>query len=204
MKSPTNLLRIALTSLLIFGGCVQRDTTIIYRKLIARTFTTTGITVQNGAAFKQDDVFFTALLPYNTLASDFQWGNAAYAFQPPTGYTRLAEKAADIKVITLNDFNDTYKAGSNLADICTFYETQSPYSSDDVYASPVVSTARSKQDVINSINTELGEYANAIERFAFTINAKGNTNTPQRFAIILITDKYCALADTTVTINFKP
>lgn len=207
MKPPSNLLRIAFTSLLIFGACTTRDTTVIYQKLIARTYTTNGTTVQNGATFRQDDVFFTALIPYTTLASDFQWGSTAYAFQPSEGNTKLAEQVADIKVITLNDFNDTYKAGSNLADDCTYYDTQHMYYADDVYMPFADSTARTKQatiDMINASATGGNRFINIVQRFAFRIKSKGYVNKPQRFAIILISDKYTALADTTVTLNFKP
>lgn len=204
MKTPTNLLRIALTSLLLFGGCVSRDTTIIYQKLIARVYTNTGITVQEGATFKQDDLFFTAMLPYKELACNYQWGSSAYAFQPGDGNMKLAEKAADIKIIALNDYNDTYKAGSNLADECTFYETQSPYDAQDVFSYPVESTARSKKAVIDAINQELSIYGQIIQRFAFRIKAKSHNNKPQRFAIVLVTDKYSALTDTTVRFSFKP
>lgn len=207
MKSPTNLLRVAFTSLLLFGGCVQKDTIIIYQKLIARTYTTNGTTVQKGVTFRQDDVFFTALIPYTTLASNFQWGSTAYAFQPAEGYTRLAEHIADIKVITLNDYNDSYKAGSNLADDCTYYDTQSMYRADDIYMPYADSTARTKQAAIDLINTSAAggnSFINIIQRFAFRIKPKGYVNKPQRFAIILISDKYTALADTTVTFNFKP
>lgn len=207
MKSPTNLLRVAFTSLLLFGGCVQKDTIIIYQKLIARTYTTNGTTVQKGVTFRQDDVFFTALIPYTTLASNFQWGSTAYAFQPAEGYTRLAEHIADIKVITLNDFNDTYKAGSNLADDCTYYDTQSMYYADDMYMPYADSTARTKQATIDLINTSAAggnSFINIIQRFAFRIKPKGYVNKQQRFAIILISDKYTALADTTVAFNFKP
>lgn len=207
MKSPANLLRLAFTSLLLFGGCVRKDTTIIYQKLIVRTYTTNGTTVFNGATFRQDDVFFTALIPYTTLASAFQWGSTAYASQPPEGYTKLAEQVADIKVITLNDFNDTYKAGSNLADDCTYYDTQSMYRADDTYMPYADSTARTKQATIDLINTSAvggNRFINIVQRFAFRIKPKGYVNKPQRFAIILISDKYTALADTTVTLNFKP
>lgn len=207
MKPPKKLIRIAFTSLLIFGGCVARDTTIIYQKLIARVYTNTGTTVQNGTSFRQDDVFFTALLPYATLASNFQWGSAAYAFKPSEGYIKLAEKVADIKVIALNDFNDTYKAGSNLADDCIYYDTEQYYSADDMYKAYIDSSARTKQETIDYINSYSGAgnwYVNIVQRFAFRIKAKAYTSKPQRFAVILVTDKYSALADTTVTINFKP
>jgi len=207
MKPPKKLLRIAFTSLLIFGACTTRDTTIIYQKLMARTYTKNGTTVQNGATSRQDDIFFTALLPYATLASNFQWGNAAYAFKPSEGYIKLAEKVADIKVIALNDFNDTYKEGSNLADDCIYYDTEQYYSADDVYKAYIDSSARTKQETIDYINSYSGAgnwYSNILQRFAFRIQSKAYTATPQRFAIILVTDKYSALADTTVTINFKP
>lgn len=207
MKSPANLLRAAFTSLLIFGACTTRDTTVIYQKLIARMYTTTGSTVQNGASFRQDDVFFTALIPYTTLASHFQWGNSVYASKPSEGYTKLAEQVADIKVITLNDFNDTYKAGSNLADDCIFYDTQSMYHADDTYMPYADSTAKTKQATIDKINASAAGgnwFINIVQRFAFRIKPIGYVNKPQRFAIILISDKYTALADTTVTLNFKP
>lgn len=207
MKSPANLLRAAFTSFLIFGACTTRDTTVIYQKLIARMYTTNGTTVFNDATFRQDDVFFTALIPYTTLTSHFQWGNTAYAFKPSEGYTKLAEQVADIKVITLNDFNDTYKAGSNLADDCIFYDTQSMYYADDTYMPYADSTARTKQAAIDKINASAAGgnwFINIVQRFAFRIKPKGYVNKPQRFAIILISDKYTALADTTVTFNFKP
>lgn len=207
MKSPTNLLRIALISLFLLVACEPEEHNYIYQKLIARVYTTNGYTVQNGAKFKQDDVFFTAIIPVTRLASNFKWGSSAYATSVPEPTTKLAEKIADIKVVALNDFSDTYKAGDNIADVCTYYDTENSHVTDDRYIAFVDSTARTKQAAIDAINSSFVgfySYNNLVQRFAFRIKAKAYTNTAQRFAIVLITDKYTALTDTTVTINIKP
>ncbi|OSZ79181.1 hypothetical protein CAP35_13275 [Chitinophagaceae bacterium IBVUCB1] len=129
-----------------------------------------------------------------TVASRLQWGNTAYALTK-SSYAYPADALKDIQVITLSDYSTNYKAGSNIASVCSF----SLGSFDTAAVVPM-------DKMIWQINNTREKYfrGGVEERMGFHINAQPQYNSPQRFAVVLITENNVAIADTTVSFTFTP
>lgn len=205
MQKPSTLLRsIFLVCLLL--SCGKSEYSYIYREIIADVYDKQGTRAVDSSPIKYPEHSIGISMPISTVASRMQWGNTAYALSKEV-FASPADRVADIRVITLNDYNANYKAGSNIVDECSFLQEGMQYTEGYSYRGPYdFSKVWDKSSMIYHINQNpmAGRNSSVVQAIALHIKPLPDYNKPQRFAIALITENNVALIDTTVSFIFKP
>lgn len=180
--------------LLSLAGCREEKTTIIYRSVTS--------VVREGAVNEQG----RELLPGGTVAYNrcSVWlqlnttellglklpsiANKLYA----RGETfRNMEKLTDIRVITLNDYNTQYPAGSDLSAAVGFLEEGG--------------TLTGKAKMLERLNRNYNVFeTDPIRSFSFRPGTPPAAASAQQFAIELRTEQQSVLRDTTITFILQP
>lgn len=122
-------------------------------------------------------------------------GNAAYAFKFASPLYNHIDKIKEIKVFTLNDYNATYAAGSDITPICRFH----------LRDMRTTANPEPLEEILKEIYTD--EYwSYSQEAFSIGLSFADRPavdNAPQRFRTEIYTDKGGIFLDTTVSFRIK-
>lgn len=178
--------------LMIFAGCGS-DSKYLYQKPnVWATDEWTGKTLsENDSAYHNYFRITVQMLPtYIQVSNSLPFVSKAYATSVRT-YTGPAEKVSKIKVISLFDYNSRYKAGADIADSCTFYESSNQYTVGDF---------------VNRMNKTSNERLSdgAVTGLSIKINMLPDTRGTQKFAVVFEMETGGVLTDTTDAFILKP
>jgi hypothetical protein len=179
--------------------CNNKNSRYIYLKPSTTVYDTTGSVynvVNAGENCSYANHIVSVFLPIDEYKTTSVSPFSSTAFADyPIKYPN-SERILSFQIITLNDYNAAYPAGTDLSDTCIFYNDyphkDSPYSSFH----PV-----SKSGIISYLSY-YHTYTPAPQHMSFHINATPS-NTDTKLAIVFNTDLPSRFSDT-VSINFKP
>ncbi|OSZ82699.1 hypothetical protein CAP35_05400 [Chitinophagaceae bacterium IBVUCB1] len=148
-----------------------------------------------------DSVFFSNMTLQVKIGStkfnvgiDMGIGNKAYAsMRKDKVEIAPGEKISNIKIISLYDYNNKFKAGADIIDSCVLKEGKSVHD---------------RKSLIKRMNTTYSEYyyaaGGALQSLDITIKNPPSSISSQRFAIVFETENQSVLTDTTRLFTIKP
>lgn len=191
-----------LSCLLLMTGCIkQQDAYFIYTKITSSINNRSSDSV---VALPPDTIAHSSFAiniqadvqESGDLTSILRLNNAAYAFQfdDPLDY-KNADPIERIKIITLEKYNDSYPAGSDISGVCIY----TPASNVADFSTEQIIEILNFNSVDNQWDNSVG-----LENFSIKIAEAPSEIGIQQFAIILESANHTTLKDTTIQVVIKP
>ncbi|GEM_PF-6653233 len=192
-----------LSCLLLMTGCIkQQDAYFIYTKITSsinnRSSDSVVVLPPDTIAHSSFAINIHAGVQRSgdLLGSRLSFNNATYAFQfdDPLDY-KNADPIERIKIITLEKYNDSYPAGSDISGVCIY----TPASNVADFSTEQIIEILNFNSVDNQWDNSVG-----LENFSIKITEAPSEIGIQQFAIILESANHTTLKDTTIQVVIKP
>lgn len=199
----------------IFSFCSNTVTKYIYADPDTIVFDTTGVEIGPGGTTAYQGHLISVIMPVTSITyssnNDFSlFFNKAYASYKRSSPVIHLEDIRNIRIITLNDYNAQFPAGSDISDSCRYYVSYSSEGDSNNYVSPGLSSM-TKNGVIQAMNNAGDEYyapynsdSYIAKRVSFSIKQPPAAAGTQRFAISFETSTPSIFGDTTYPFIIKP
>lgn len=210
MKQTTAIL--AICSLSIFCSCdpdpdVQymyiQPESVVYDTASGRAIDNSEVTLRNllvhvKTPYSQKTVFEPATLPFVTKS---------YAMYKKEGRAFSVEKVKALRIITLKNYDATHPAGSDVADVCLFYNVKG--NADSNKANPLFGDTTSVKQIISDMNVSeyysgAGIYMPLRNEFVFRLAQPPASTSVQQFKIEFETATPSKFSTTTKQFTLKP